>query len=45
MCYDAGTKRHGLGLARPVFVALAVVLLFVAYIAVFQDRLIYFPEN
>ena len=28
-----------------MFVALAVVLLFVAYITLFQDRLIYFPEN
>lgn len=45
MCYDAGAKRDGLRFARPVFFALTVVLLFVAYITVFQDRLIYFPEN
>jgi hypothetical protein len=31
--------------ARPLFVALAVVFLFAGCVALYQDRLIYFPEN
>lgn len=34
-----------LRLARPLFVALAVVLLLAGCVALFQDRLIYFPES
>ena len=34
-----------LRLARPLFVALAVVFLFAGCVALFQDHLIYYPEN